>query len=333
VRPALVAAVNYTVGLAELCEEAQVPLLCWEVDPELRTMTRVAGSTARAFVFTYRRRHIGEFRSAGFRHVEELPLAANPARRKPETLSEGELARYAAPVSYVGSSMVPEAGGFEARFVQSYCAWRGGAAQAQAEGRALLESLLAAQRADLSRDLIADELRRRCPGWPELALAARFASEVASAQKRVTYVSALGRFGMQVWGDPGWKATEGTGVVYRGAAEHGQELNRIYCASRINIDIGRLYQQDIVTMRIFDILACGGFVLAERSDDLGALFALDREIACYSTRDELVEKVGYYLAHEDEARAIARAGQAAVLARHTVGQRISLMLERLGLPG
>jgi spore maturation protein CgeB len=147
------------------------------------------------------------------------------------------------------------------------------------------------------------------------------------------YASRLGRFGLQVWGDKGWRVTSQAGVRYRGIATNFGDLSPIYCASQINVDIGRLHQLDIVTMRNFDILACGGFVLAERSEDLETLFELDKEIACYSTLEELEQKVAHYLAHPETAREIAMAGRRAVLERHTIALRVGHMLERINGPG
>ena len=146
--------------------------------------------------------------------------------------------------------------------------------------------------------------------------------------KRV--VAALGRFGSHVWGDEGWRATEAHGVRYRGLAGHRVELNRIYSCAHVQLDVGRVYQADIVTMRVFDVLACGGFLLAERSDELGELFELGVELETWSELPELEEKLAHYLARPDEARRIAARGRAAVLERHTVRERVRRALASAG---
>ena len=46
---------------------------------------------------------------------------------------------------------------------------------------------------------------------------------------------------------------------------------------------------------------------------------------------ELEQKVAHYLAHPEEARAIADAGRRAVLERHTISQRVGHMLDRAGI--
>ena len=81
-----------------------------------------------------------------------------------------------------------------------------------------------------------------------------------------------------------------------------------------------MYQDDIVTMRVFDVLACGGFVLAERSSALAELFEIGAEVDCYASADELEAKVAHYLAHPDSARAIARRGREAVCAQARDGR-------------
>jgi len=333
VRPQFVAAINCHEGLSKLCADAGCKLLMWEVDPSTHDPADPAQphqSTAHVFAFTFRGRYVDELRAMGFENVEQLPLAADPHLRKPVQLSPESAARYAAPVSFVGMSMVESVPAWEEAFLRLFCLRQG--PDSREQGRLVLADALAKQRRDLSRNLLPELVAEMCRGWPErdCRRLVRCASEIASAERRIITVSRLGRFGIQVWGDEGWRATAGAKVTYRGPAGHYADLNAIYCASRINLDIGRLDQLDIVTMRNFDILACGGFVLAERSIDLEKLFQIDTEIACYATQAELEQKVAHYLAHPEEARPIAAAGRRAVLERHTVSMRVAHMLQRAG---
>jgi hypothetical protein len=237
-------------------------------------------------------------------------------------------------VSFVGSSLQPQIAGFRHSFLTTFAPGRPGAVT---EAASLLEEILAEQRRDFSRFVVVAALERRCPELartaPEhLAQLARWAGEIAAAEKRLAYVSRLVRFDVRVWGDDGWRAIapkgdgDGASHPYRGPAGHGLELTKIYCASLINVDIGRVYQDDIVTMRVFDVLACGGFVLAERSPALAELLEIGKEIDCYSTIDELETKVAQYLAHPEAARAIAFRGREAVRRRHDVNARVAHML-------
>jgi len=332
----LVAAINYSQGLAQACRELSLPLLVWEIDPATDGITRCDPPAEHCRIFSYRRAQLPVYEAAGFPHSEYLPLAANPRRRHPVSLAPDEVQRYEAPVSFVGASMVAQAQRLCAQLIAAYGHWRGGPEQqAHAECAKLLDELLQAHRDDFSSCRV-EALLQQSMGAFVTAMRAQsnvdplmLAGEMVAADKRLIYVAALGQLGMRVWGDEGWAPTEQHGARYMGNAGHKFELNKIYAHSTVNVDIGRIYQSDIVTMRVFDVMACGGFVLSERNEALLELFTEGVELACYSTLAELTQKAAHYIAHPDEAKAIALRGQAKVRADHTVGQRVRHMLSQL----
>ncbi len=338
--PAFIAAVNYTGGLAELCHELEVPLMCWEIDPTTSSVLPAQAPTRRSHIFTYRRPHVDEFRAAGFTHVRHLPLAANADRRAPVELTDEDRREFGAAVSFVGASMVTEALEFRRKFIERYATYLddGGDGELEQAVSRLAEALKV-QRLDYATYRLPSLLEERFGPFLEYAHAevgtddpVMWVSEMAASEKRLTYVANLGFFGVVAWGDAGWKQIEPYGARYSGRyARHTDELTKVYCASSINVDIGRLYQSDIVTMRVFDVLACGGFLIAEYSDDLAQLFEVGLEVECYKTLDELKRKVAFYLANPEAARAIAERGRTAVRTRHTIRQRVGTMLEAMGV--
>jgi len=124
---------------------------------------------------------------------------------------------------------------------------------------------------------------------------------------------------VRVWGN-GWEACRGAHenlllerrplVNAPGALRYTTAI----CATRINLAFLRKANRDLQTDRSIEIPACGGFMLAEYSDEHARLFAEGREAAYFRTDAELVEKVRHYLAHEDERARIAAAGRARCLA-------------------
>jgi spore maturation protein CgeB len=328
--PALLVAVNYTNGLAELAARHGARLVAWEIDPTTSPPTLDASvpGAADAGVFTWRERDVAAFRDAGFRRAAHLPIGADVDLRRPLALDADDAERYGAPVSYVGASLMQNAAAFQELFLQRW--ERTGFPRAA--GEALMQEMLAEQRRDPTRFVIPALLEARTP---DLRAAARAAGEddpalllgeLAAAEKRLTYVANLGRLGVHAWGDAGWRSLERHGVRYRGPAGHALELTRIYNATRVNVDVGRLYQSDIVTLRTFDVLACGAFALVEHTAELEELFDVGREVVSYRTLPELVEKAAHYVDHPDETAAIARRGLAAVRERHTVDLRLARML-------
>jgi len=337
-RAKLLASINYKHLLAEFCFEEALKLVCWEIDPSLEFPQSPKTSTNRAFVFSYRRANVKRYVEAGFAHAEYLALAADTQKRSPAALDAAEKQIYASPVSYVGASLVTEAAQNHAEFVRLYAEWAGGANAAQwAEEK--LDVIEERQSENLSDYIFPRLLRQQFSGFldamardkPYINLEVMAAQGVASLKRRST-VEALAPFGMLVWGDSGWRSVEKSGARYAGRyAAHDGELNKVYCASMINVDIGRIYQPDIVTMRVFDVLACGGFVIAEHSGDLETLFRVGVEVESYGSLDELCEKVSHYLAHSEEARRIAEQGRSAVKERHSMKHRFGTIFERAGM--
>ena len=156
----------------------------------------------------------------------------------------------------------------------------------------------------------------------------KWVAEIVASQKRVAYVTALSDFGIHVWGDDRWRevAANVSGLHYRGLAEQGHELTCVYSGAEVHVDVNRIYQPEAIPMRVFNVLACGGFLIAEHSDSIEEAFAVGEEIETYRTIDELESKVAHYLANPGEARAIAERGMEAVRNRHTMRTRVKSLL-------
>jgi len=349
-RPQFLFVVNYVDGLAEFCDAADLDAVCWEVDPSTTPPRPPAAGAERVAVYAYREPAVAAFRAAGFPRVELMPLAADPASRRPLELAPNERARYEAPVSFVGSSLVDNARACGARFLRTYARWAAGGAPPTDEvlrrGRDLVRVVLDRQRREPERFLVPELLHELAPGlaeaWTSGALGpedpALLVGELAASEKRLGHAAALAPLGLHVWGDAGWKRVEPFGVTVRGPAGHRQELTRVYNATRVNVDVGRLTQPDVVTMRVFDVLACGGALVTERTAALEALFDVGRELAAYRTRDELRETVSRWLSRPAEAAEMGRRGLAAVRERHTIQLRLARMLpappdEKAGMAG
>jgi len=335
--PALMAAINYTEGLAEFCQQMNLPLLCWEIDPSTSALPPCQTPTNQAFIFTYRKAHVELFKRAGFEHAEYLPLAANPMRRAPMVLDDAERRVWGGGrPTYVGASIALEIPRFRTAFDAVVARATNSFDPHPPIATAWLEHALSAQRSSPAQLVVGQALEQVCPGISAIngGTAVQAAAEIAASEKRLRYVAALGHLGMWVWGDEGWHLMDavapGHKAVHKGSAGHLREISKIYNASSVNVDIGRVYQADIVTMRVFDIAACGGFVLAEWSEALEEVFKVGDEIESHRSFDELEEKTRHYLAHPEQARKVADKCRAAVLERHSIAGRMDHMLAVAG---
>ena len=65
---------------------------------------------------------------------------------------------------------------------------------------------------------------------------------------------------------------------------------------------------DLTTARSFHIPGSGGFMLHERSNEILSFYDEDKEISCFSSSEELVSKIEFYLKHDDMREEIAKQG-------------------------
>jgi hypothetical protein len=341
--PQLVVAINFHHGLPELCESLGVALIVWEIDPTVERLELVRGRYPRTHIYTYRKSRVAHYRAAGFEKVEYLPLGTNPGRRYPQQLNADESCRYGAEVAFVGSSMVEQAEALAQLYQQLT---RDRPTHLRSAGPALdyavlWETALEQQRRSPDQYVIEEVFRHHLNdgSWVVTDRTGRqvdlsiCTAERAAAERRGSIMTALAaqspRIHSRVWGDAGWPALLPEAIDYAGPAGHFHELTAIYNASAINLDINRIYQQDIVTMRVFDVLACRGFLLADHSDALTELFELDQEVVAYRSIEEIPALVEHFLSHPEEREDLAAAGYQKVIREHTIEKRVQAMLLNL----
>ncbi|MBI3030236.1 MAG: glycosyltransferase [Candidatus Rokubacteria bacterium] len=172
---------------------------------------------------------------------------------------------------------------------------------------------------------------------------ARYGSPVAFVgtvvPSREKVLAGVREFGLKIWGPPrnpwgSWDPKRSPlGSSWQGRSAWGQEAVNVYAASEIVLDIHFLFGDPLpicnVTARVFEVPACGGFLLTNAADQLGELYALGTEMVCYRSPEELHRLVAHYLAHPEERRAIAARGQRRARQEHTFKRRLEGMLEIL----
>lgn len=90
----------------------------------------------------------------------------------------------------------------------------------------------------------------------------------------------------------------------------GNDYAEALCNSAVALCFLRKLNRDLHTSRSFEIPACGGFMIAERTDEHRAYFEEDSEAVYFGDANELLGKVRHYLdRQEDRARIAAAARQ------------------------
>lgn len=111
-----------------------------------------------------------------------------------------------------------------------------------------------------------------------------------------------------------------------------EQMRATVAASKININILTVENRDTTNIRNFEIAACAGFQLSERSADIAALFEEDKEIVFFSSNDELRDKCRFYLSNDSARERISNSGYARLIAgNNTIQDRAREILGILQL--
>lgn len=97
-------------------------------------------------------------------------------------------------------------------------------------------------------------------------------------------------------------------VRYKGYVDYEKGMPRVFHNSRINLNISLRSITSGIPLRCMDIMGAGGFLLSNYQPELNEFFVDGEEMVMFTSRDDLMNKVEYYLGHDRERCDIAMNG-------------------------
>lgn len=308
--------------LIDLLERIELPLASWFVDNPMLILAMYAKLVSPiTSIFTWDYDNINALKSLGFEHVEYLSLGTDTARFSPPGPSFTPNPAWLADVSFVGNSMLHKVSSRLERLTLPPL---------------LEESLSEAGKAfDMS-----DE--RSIPHFLEKAFPALHAAytDIPDAENRLGYqaaltweatrqyrlkcVSATFPFNPLIVGDTGWETLIPPQVKWRKHSEltYYTDLPKFYPCSTVNFNCTSKQMKGAVNQRVFDVPACGAFLLTDYREQVEDLFEPGKEIICYHSPEEAQDLIRFYLARPDERQKITAAARARILQEHSYDHRV-----------
>ncbi len=116
-----------------------------------------------------------------------------------------------------------------------------------------------------------------------------------------------------------------------GRIDYHAQMPLVFSGSKINLNITLRSIHSGVPLRVLDIMACGGFVLTNWQPEIVEYFEEDKEIVTFGSLEECLEKVHYYLSHEEKRQQIAASGQKKVRKAFSYQGGLERLLGKEGL--
>jgi spore maturation protein CgeB len=306
--------------ITDLLQRMNLPLASWFVDNPHLILYRYAGlDSPNVVLFTYDSGNIQEMKKRGFLHVHHLPLATDPKRFRPGA-GKGKDS-WQADISFVGNSMLSAVQnallqtGLHADLEQHY---RKLAEQFGQSDQTSVAAFLEKTRPDMAR-----QLETSCSMEQHLAVESLITWE-STRQYRLACVEKTLPFAPLIVGDAGWKEQLGNPNAWRHLKrlDYYRDLPRFYPRSTVNFNCTSLQMKGAVNQRVFDVPACGGFLITDHREQLEALFEPGTECITYDDQAAIPELIRQYLSDTPGRTAVVQAARARILARHTYEHRM-----------
>ncbi len=324
--PDFVLSFNYFPEVSKVCNIVGVKYAAWVYDsPALKLFSYTLINPCN-YVFLFDSQMYELFASQGFSTVYYLPMAAAVDRYDSLTLSDENRAKWGGRISFVGQ-MYTEEYNFYERIEDKLTDYTKG----------YLDAMMRSQMEVNGMDLIEKSFPERVMKEMVEVLGAKPGNDSVETYEYIyancvidRKITSLERTEiMQMIGekypvnlftkDKGYSAP---GVTNRGKIDYYLDMPYVFKASDINLNITLRSIQRGIPLRAMDILGCGGFLLTNYQEDMLSFFVPGRDYVYYESRQDLMDKLAYYLKHDDERCDIAESGHAVVKASHTYEQRL-----------
>jgi spore maturation protein CgeB len=118
-------------------------------------------------------------------------------------------------------------------------------------------------------------------------------------------------------------------VILHPRVSYEEEMPKVFNLSGININLTKRSIETGVPLRVFDILGAGGFALTDSGEEVKELFEVGKELEVYSSIEEMLEKIAFYLKNDQLREKTAIRGYSRVKQDYTYPKALERMLSRL----
>ena len=151
--------------------------------------------------------------------------------------------------------------------------------------------------------------------------------KIAEVERRRALIELSKRYHVNVYSNS--DVSDMLRIQYCGSVDYWSELPQVFRMSKINLNFTIPNIKSGIPLRVWDVLGAGGFLMTNYQAEIPYYFKEGEDLVCFDGINDLCEKAGYYLSHEDERRAIAENGYRKVKEHHNYIERINTMLEMI----
>lgn len=324
--------INFFPSVSDVCNIWGIPYLCLIVDSPVLELFSTSLANPCNKVFLFDRQLYNDFHHINPDGIFHIPLATNVRDNyaTATTASAADRARFSSDISFIGS------------LYSEKCLYNQITLPEKMRGYVdgLIEAQLLVYGYNFIEECVTPELIEAfCKVRPELinfpdsmkvdtkaVIAQHIISVKVAEQERLRYLKALSEhFNVDLY--TGSDTYSMPLIHNRGFAKTNTEMPIIFHQSKINLNLTAKSIRSGLSLRIFDVLGCEGFLITNYQAELPEHFNIGEDLEAYTSLDDLMGKCEYYLSHDKDRQEIAHNGFEKVKKYHTYDIRLTQMLE------
>lgn len=332
--PSCVFSVDFYPDISAICEKKEIPYISYTVNVPINTLfcKELGNKNNATFLFDYMQYE--KFCQVNPEHIFYHPLAA-PLKDMEKVIEQAtteQKKRFKADVSFVGSlytesdeyvKFVPylseHTKGFLDGLMESQVQIPGGFCMKEFVKKEMVEEFK-----KLSPDLC------KGPDDPEYVLTHYLMGKHIAVMERERFLNAVAsKYSLNLHTTSNPANIHGANVC--GRVDSYTEMPIVFRESKINLNITYRAIETGLPQRIWDVLGCRGFLLTTYSEELPEYFDIGTDLDVFTSAEELVDKIGFYLDHDDLRRLIAQNGYEKIKREHTYEIRLKQLFEKAQL--
>ena len=324
--------INFFPSVSDVCNIWGIPYLCLIVDSPVLELFSTSLANPCNKVFLFDRQLYNDFHHINPDGIFHIPLATNVRDNYATAAmaSSADRARFSSDISFIGS------------LYSEKCLYNQITLPEKMRGYVdgLIEAQLLVYGYNFIEECVTPELIEAfCKVRPELinfpdsmkvdtkaVIAQHIISVKVAEQERLRYLKALSEhFNVDLY--TGSDTYSMPLIHNRGFAKTNTEMPIIFHQSKINLNLTAKSIRSGLSLRIFDVLGCEGFLITNYQAELPEHFNIGEDLEAYTSLDDLIGKCEYYLSHDKDRQEIAHNGFEKVKKYHTYDIRLTQMLE------
>lgn len=329
---AFVFTINFFPYISDLCNIMGIPYLSLIVDSPVLELfsTSLANPCNRVFLFD--RRLYEDFSPVNPECIFHIPLATN-VRGNYATCQNASSAlrkKFASDISFIGSLYTEKCAYNKISLPERHRGYVDGLIEAQLMiyGHNFIEECVTPElvEAFVNADSSLSDYPESMKVDLRAVIAQQYISVKTAEQERIRFLYALSEhFNVDLY--TGSDTSMMPKIHNRGFAKTATEMPIIFNQSKINLNLTAKSIRSGLSLRVFDVLGCEGFLITNYQAELPEHFVIGEDLEAYTSLDDLMAKCEYYLTHHEERREIAHNGFEKVRQYHTYDTRLVQMLE------